>query len=108
MERIRRDGRILESSIEVKNEIARFYEDLYKGESVKRPKFDGLCFPKIPDEVIFGWRESLRMSIGHWRNAMGTKPQVQMVLISLSLKLDEIFFRTISETCFLSFIQGPE
>ena len=51
LERIRRDGIILESSIEVKNEIARFFEELYKGESVKRAKFDGLSFPKIPDEV---------------------------------------------------------
>eukprot|EP00268_Persea_americana_P061285 TRINITY_DN7726_c0_g3_i1.p1 TRINITY_DN7726_c0_g3~~TRINITY_DN7726_c0_g3_i1.p1 ORF type:complete len:328 (-),score=59.63 TRINITY_DN7726_c0_g3_i1:2474-3457(-) len=51
MGRIRRGGRILESPIEVNNEIACFFEELYKCERLKRAKLDELSFPKIPDEV---------------------------------------------------------
>ena len=39
---IRQGGRVLESPSEVKEVVARFFEDIYSGENVVRPKLDSL------------------------------------------------------------------
>ena len=49
--KVGRDGRVLDSPPEIKDEVARFFEDLYKGENFNRPKLDGVSFPMIPLEV---------------------------------------------------------
>ena len=59
--RVRRGGRILENPIEVKNEIACFFEELYKCESLKMPKLDGFLFPRFQMSFRVGWKGSLRM-----------------------------------------------
>lgn len=46
--RLRSGGRVLESPLEIKEEVACFFEDLYKNENVVRPKLDGISFPMIP------------------------------------------------------------
>ncbi|KAJ8636875.1 hypothetical protein MRB53_011142 [Persea americana] len=48
---IRQGGRVLESPFAVKEAVARFFEDLYSGENVVRPKLDGVSFPSIPQDV---------------------------------------------------------
>ena len=45
--KIGRGGRAFESPHEIKEEVAWFYEDLYKSDASVRPKFDGLSFPYI-------------------------------------------------------------
>lgn len=42
---------MVDSLEEIKDEIARFFEELYEGENIARPTIDGVSFPTIPLEV---------------------------------------------------------
>lgn len=45
--RFRREKRVKEGSEDIKEEIASFFEILYKSENFDKPKLDGLSFPSI-------------------------------------------------------------
>ena len=51
MGRIRRGGRVLERPNEIKEEIAKFFEELYTSESFHRPTLDGIACPNTPLDV---------------------------------------------------------
>lgn len=45
--KIRRGGRVVERPLDIKEEVAAFFESLYRGENVPRPKLEGVYFPSI-------------------------------------------------------------
>lgn len=49
--RLRRVDTILESPTEIKDEVVRFFEDLYKSENVVKPSLDSVSFPTLPSDV---------------------------------------------------------
>lgn len=51
LRRIRVCGRGLEIPLEIKDEVARFFEDLYRSENVIRPMLDGVSFPSISSDM---------------------------------------------------------
>ena len=51
LRKIRSGGRLLETLVEIKNEVVRFFKDLYKSENVIKSKLDGVYFPLIPHDV---------------------------------------------------------
>lgn len=53
---LRRGGTVLENPIEIKEEVIRLFEDLYKGKDFVRPKLDGVFFPIISTDV-YNWLE---------------------------------------------------
>lgn len=51
--RIKCDGRILKDPQEIKDEVAHFYEELYKGDNGTRPKLGGISFPLISSKACW-------------------------------------------------------
>lgn len=50
-ERRRVHGRVLESPLELKDEVAHFFEDLYRSENVIGPTLDRVSFPSISSNM---------------------------------------------------------
>lgn len=48
--KIRRGGRVVERPLDIKQEVTGFFESLYRGENVPRPKLEGVYFPSISVE----------------------------------------------------------